>query len=131
HNVYRDVEINLILSNLITINLKSKLIQNETYKSIKAIGYEVVITRIAGRIIESDFVLLALGRSGNTKGINLDKIGVDYDPQRVLVTVNDNYHNTQENISAVGDVIGFPSLASSAFNQDRCADPYIIYGSCN
>ncbi|MDE4957295.1 FAD-dependent oxidoreductase, partial [Francisella tularensis subsp. holarctica] len=73
----------------------------------------------------------ALGRSGNTNGLHLDKIGVEYDPQRGIVKVNDNYQTTQENIYAVGDVIGFPSLASSAFNQGSFAATHIIDGSCN
>ncbi|MDE4945156.1 FAD-dependent oxidoreductase, partial [Francisella tularensis] len=76
-----------------------------------------VTTLNSGRSIESDSVWFALGRSGNTKGHNLDKIGVEYDPQRGLFKVNYNYQTTHENISAVGDVIGFPSIASSAFNQ--------------
>ncbi|MDE4988683.1 FAD-dependent oxidoreductase, partial [Francisella tularensis] len=71
----------------------------------------------SGRIIESEYVLFALGRSGNTNGLNLDKIGVEYDPQRVLVKVNDNYQTTQENIYAIFDVIGFHTQASSDFNK--------------
>ncbi|MDE4942948.1 NAD(P)(+) transhydrogenase, partial [Francisella tularensis subsp. holarctica] len=57
-------------------------------------------------------------------------IGVEYDPQRGLVKVNDHYQTTQENIYAVVYVIGFPSLASSDFNQGRFAATHIIDGSC-
>ncbi|API86638.1 Si-specific NAD(P)(+) transhydrogenase [Francisella uliginis] len=128
---FLDNEIIETLTNHFTVNQKIHLIHNETYKSIKAKGDKVITTLNSGRIIESDYVLFALGRAGNTEGLNLDKIGVEYNPQRGLVQVNDNYQTTQENIYAVGDVIGFPSLASSAFNQGRFAATHIIDGSCN
>lgn len=128
---FLDNEIIDTLTNHFTVNQKMNLMHNELYESIKAEGDKVITTLKSGRIIESDYVLFALGRSGNTEGLNLDEINVDYTPQRGLVQVNDNYQTTQENIYAVGDVIGFPSLASSAFNQGRFAATHIIDGSCN
>jgi NAD(P) transhydrogenase len=85
----------------------------------------------SGRIIESDYVLFALGRSGNIEGLNLDKAGIKYDANRGLINIEDNYQTSTPNIYAVGDVIGPPSLASAAFNQGRFAATHIIDGSCN
>ena len=128
---FLDNEIIDTLTHHFTVNQKINLMHNETYSSIKAEGDKILTTLNSGRIIESDYVLFALGRAGNTNGLNLDKIGVDFNPSRGLITVNDNYQTSLENIYAVGDVIGFPSLASSAFNQGRFAATHIIDGSCN
>ena len=128
---FLDNEIIETLTHHFTVNQRINLMHNETYKSIKAEGDKILTTLNSGRIIESDYVLFALGRAGNTDGLNLDKIGVEFNPARGLISVNDNYQTSLENIYAVGDVIGFPSLASSAFNQGRFAATHIIDGSCN
>ena len=128
---FLDDEIIKTLTQHFTVNQKINLINNETYKSIKSKGDKVITSLSSGRTIESDYVLFALGRAGNTDGMNLDKIGVDFDPSRGLMSVNENYQTSIDNIYAVGDVIGFPSLASSAFNQGRFAATHIVDGSCN
>ena len=128
---FLDNEIIDTLTHHFTVNQKINLMHNETYKSIKAEGDKVITTLESGRIIESDYVLFALGRAGNTNGLNLDQIGLEYNRKRGLINVNENYQTSLDNIYAVGDVIGFPSLASSAFNQGRFAATHIIDGSCN
>ncbi|MDE4961468.1 FAD-dependent oxidoreductase, partial [Francisella tularensis] len=65
-----DDEIIEKLTNHFTINQRINLIHNETYKSIKSRGDKVVTTLNSGIIIESDYVLFALGRSGNKNGLN-------------------------------------------------------------
>ncbi|QIV95983.1 NAD(P) transhydrogenase [Allofrancisella inopinata] len=128
---FLDDEIVENLTNHFCINQHIHLINNETYKSIQANDDYVTITLQSGRIIESDYVLFALGRSGNIEGLNLDKIGVQINPSRGQITVDDSYQTSVPNIYAVGDVIGPPSLASAAFNQGRFAATHIIDGSCN
>lgn len=128
---FLDDEITETLTHHLTVNQKINLMHNESYQSIVADGDKVFTTLNSGRIIESDYVLFALGRAGNTNSLNLDKIGMEYNSARGLINVNDNYQTSLENIYAVGDVIGFPSLASSAFNQGRFAATHIIDGSCN
>jgi NAD(P) transhydrogenase len=44
---------------------------------------------------------------------------------------NENYQTTQTHIYAVGDVIGFPSLASAAYDQGRFAATHLIMGKCD
>ena len=128
---FLDDEIIDTLTHHFKVNQRIQLMHNESYKSIKTSKDKVIVTLKSGRIIESDYFLFALGRTGNTKGLNLDKIGVDYDSTRGQIKVNDNYQTSVENIYAVGDIIGFPSLASAAFNQGRFASTHIIDGSCN
>jgi len=78
-----------------------------------------------GRVIESDMFLFAAGRCGNTKSLGLEEIGVETDA-RALIKVGDNYRTSVPHIWAAGDVIGFPSLASTSMDQGRAAVAHIF-----
>ena len=73
-----------------------------------------------GQQLEVDMFLFAAGRNGNTKALNLAKAGLVAE-RRELLAVNENYQTTVPNIYAVGDVIGFPALASTSMDQGRMA----------
>ncbi|HXN86022.1 MAG TPA: Si-specific NAD(P)(+) transhydrogenase [Candidatus Binataceae bacterium] len=80
----------------------------------------VKINLVSGKQIIADKVLRSIGRSGATSKLNLESAGVStYD--RGKVKVNDVYQCETPNIYAVGDVIGFPSLASTSKEQGRIA----------
>ena len=70
--------------------------------------------------LEVDMFLFAAGRNGNTKPLNLDKAGL-ISSKRELLKVNENYQTLVPHIYAVGDVIGFPALASTSMDQGRMA----------
>jgi len=70
--------------------------------------------------LNGDALLYAVGRSGNVDELNLPAAGIEADP-RGRITVDENYRTTQPHIYAVGDVIGFPSLASVSMEQGRIA----------
>ncbi len=70
--------------------------------------------------IFGDALLYAVGRQGNTDGLNLEAAGLEADP-RGRITVTNEYRTTQSHIFAVGDVIGFPQLASVSMEQGRIA----------
>ncbi|MBF0471826.1 MAG: Si-specific NAD(P)(+) transhydrogenase [Gammaproteobacteria bacterium] len=74
----------------------------------------------SGKQVRSDIVLVAAGRSGSTKTLNLAAAGVEETP-RHLIEVNDYYQSNQPHIYAAGDIIGFPSLASTSMEQGRQA----------
>ena len=74
----------------------------------------------SGRRIRADKVLISAGRAGNTAGLNLEEIGVGVTP-RGHVSVNERFQTTVSHIYAVGDVIGFPGLASTSMEQGRVA----------
>jgi len=57
--------------------------------------------------------------------MNLEKIGIEID-HRELIKVNEFYQTNQKHIYAVGDVVGFPGLASAAYSQGRFAAKHII-----
>jgi NAD(P) transhydrogenase len=73
------------------------------------------------RRIRSEMLLYAAGRVGATEELGLETIGVPTD-SRGRITVNPStFQTTQPHIYAAGDVIGFPSLASTSMEQGRIA----------
>jgi NAD(P) transhydrogenase len=73
-----------------------------------------------GRVLDADMVLFAAGRSGRTDALRLEAIGLGK-TDRGLIPVNDRYQTAIPHIYAAGDVIGFPSLASTSMDQGRVA----------
>jgi NAD(P) transhydrogenase len=61
-----------------------------------------------------------MGRNGATANLNLAAAGLTAD-QRGRIEVNGAYETSEEHIYAAGDVIGFPSLASTSREQGRIA----------
>ena len=74
----------------------------------------------SGKRLHADALLWCNGRSGNTARLNLDAIGLEAN-HRGQLEVDHHYQTKVENVYAVGDVIGWPSLASAAYNQGRSA----------
>ena len=74
----------------------------------------------SGKKITAEAVLYSIGRSGNTEDLNLEAVGLSAD-DRGRIKVNNSYQTKVPNIYAVGDVIGFPSLASTSMEQGRIA----------
>ncbi|MEP6619053.1 MAG: Si-specific NAD(P)(+) transhydrogenase [bacterium] len=80
----------------------------------------VAITTESGKRIVSDMVLFTVGRVGATMGLGLERAGIVAD-DRGRLTVDDCYRTTVKHIYAVGDVIGYPSLAATSGEQGRLA----------
>jgi len=70
--------------------------------------------------VVGDALLYAVGRQGNVDELNLPAAGLEAD-NRGRISVDADYHTKVPNIYAVGDVIGFPSLASVSMEQGRIA----------
>ena len=77
------------------------------------------ISRAIRRIV-GEALLYAVGRQGNVDELNLAAAGLESD-SRGRIKVDQEYRTTQPHIYAVGDVIGFPSLASVSMEQGRIA----------
>lgn len=74
----------------------------------------------SGKEIVTEKALYAIGRQGATDELGLDHVGIEPD-HRGRIKVNEHYQTKVPNIYAVGDVIGFPSLASTSMEQGRMA----------
>jgi NAD(P) transhydrogenase len=70
--------------------------------------------------VSGDALLYAVGRQGNVDDLNLAAAGIEAD-KRGRIAVDDHYQTKVEHIYAVGDVVGFPSLASVSMEQGRIA----------
>jgi NAD(P) transhydrogenase len=81
---------------------------------------KVAANLVSKKRIIGDALLYAVGRHGNIDGLNLAAAGVESD-DRGRIKVDANYATAQPHIFAVGDVIGFPSLASVSMEQGRIA----------
>jgi NAD(P) transhydrogenase len=74
----------------------------------------------SGKKVQGDMLLYAVGRQANGDLLRLEAAGLPVDP-RGKIKVNDSYQTDVPHIYAVGDVIGFPALASTSMEQGRLA----------
>jgi NAD(P) transhydrogenase len=81
---------------------------------------QVVANLESKKKITGDALLYAIGRQGNVDELNLAAAGLEAD-NRGRIAVDADYRTKQPHIYAVGDVIGFPSLASVSMEQGRIA----------
>jgi len=93
---------------------------NEEVESVEEAGTGVVANLQSKKKISGDALLYAIGRAGNVDELNLAAAGIEAD-SRGRIPVDAEFRTKQPNIFAVGDVIGFPSLASVSMEQGRLA----------
>jgi NAD(P) transhydrogenase len=87
----------------------------------------IVLHLKSGKRLKADIFLWANGRTGNTQNMGLETLGIQTD-SRGNIPVNDAYQTSVPHIYAVGDVVGFPSLASASYDQGRFAATHIVEG---
>jgi NAD(P) transhydrogenase len=80
----------------------------------------VVANLMSKKKVSGDALLYAIGRQGAIDDLNLAAAGLEAD-NRGRIAVNEHYQTKVEHIFAVGDVVGFPSLASVSMEQGRLA----------
>ncbi len=102
---------------------------NETYDTIEANDENVTIRLKSGKVIQTEFFLFANGRSGNSHNLGLKEIDLATN-NRGQIEINENYQTSIPHIYAVGDIVGYPSLASAAYDQGRFAATHIVHGEC-
>lgn len=78
----------------------------------------VILTLESGKRVVSESVLYAAGRIGATDGLNLSAVGLTAGTRGHL-TVDAKFRTEVPHIFAAGDVIGYPSLASTSASQGR------------
>jgi NAD(P) transhydrogenase len=100
---------------------RATLRQNEEVASVEETPEgKVAANLVSNKRINADALLYAVGRQGNVDKLDLALAGIESD-DRGRIKVDENYRTTQAHIFAVGDVIGFPSLASVSMEQGRIA----------
>jgi len=80
----------------------------------------VVANLMSKKRVSGDALLYAVGRQGNVDELNLAAAGLEAD-NRGRIPVDEHYQTKVEHIFAVGDVVGFPALASVSMEQGRIA----------
>jgi NAD(P) transhydrogenase len=103
---------------------------NEEYEKVEADDEGVTVYLKSNKKFRSDYLLWAQGRTGNSQNMGLENIGIEGNI-RGSIEVNSNFQTIIPHIYAVGDVIGYPSLASAAYDQGRFAATHIVHGKCD
>jgi NAD(P) transhydrogenase len=108
----------------LTYNMRDRRVTmrlNEEVESVEELADgRVAAMLVSNKRVMGDALLYAVGRQGNVDGLNLAAAGVTAD-ERGRIHVDADYRTAQPHIFAVGDVIGFPSLASVSMEQGRIA----------
>ena len=97
----------------------------EEFETIEGTDDGVILALKSGKQIKSDVLLWANGRSGNTDSLQLANAGLEAN-SRGQIVVGQSFQTQVPHIYAVGDVIGWPSLASAAYVQGRAAARNIV-----
>src|SRR5499427_1733971 len=105
-------------SNRATLHLGETVASVESYHDDH--GDHVRLLLKSGKQVVADKVLYSVGRRGATDTLRLETAGITADDKGRL-RVNEHYQTEVPHIYAVGDVIGFPSLASTSMEQGRLA----------
>ena len=119
---YLDREVVAILEREIT-RLGITILHDDRHTAIERIAGAPPRVRCTLRhagALEADALLYCVGRDGNTGGIGLELLGLvpnDYG----LLAVNEHFQTALPHVYAVGDVIGYPALASTSMEQGRQA----------
>jgi NAD(P) transhydrogenase len=93
----------------------------EEVESVEELPHNTVVANLESKKrVSGDALLYAVGRQGNVDDLNLGAAGLEAD-NRGRIAVDEHYQTKVEHIFAVGDVVGFPSLASVSMEQGRIA----------
>ena len=93
----------------------------EEVESVEELPLGTVVANLESKKrISGDALLFAVGRQGNVEDLNLSAAGLEAD-SRGRIPVDEHYQTKVEHIFAVGDVVGFPALASVSMEQGRIA----------
>ena len=91
----------------------------------QVVGCDVTDTGVtlhltSGKTLAADAVLVAAGRTSHSEALHPEAAGIVLG-KRGLIPVNAQFQTSVPHIYAVGDVIGFPALASTSAEQGRAA----------
>ena len=91
---------------------------NEEYERVEVDERSVTMHLKSGKRLKADALLWCNWRTGNTDSLALDRVELKAN-SRGQLEVDQSYRTAVDGIYAVGDVIGWPSLASASYDQGR------------
>ena len=93
----------------------------EEVESVEELPPDTVVANLESKKrVSGDALLYAVGRQGNVDDLDLAAAGLEAD-SRGRIAVDEHYCTKVDHIYAVGDVVGFPALASVSMEQGRIA----------
>jgi len=93
----------------------------EEVESVEELPPDTVVANLESKKrVSGDALLYAVGRQGNVDDLDLAAAGLEADG-RGRIAVDEHYRTKVDHIYAVGDVVGFPALASVSMEQGRIA----------
>lgn len=119
---YLDREMVTLLERAL-VGLHVDIFHDDRYERIECVPGHPARARCVtkqGRDLSADVLLYCVGRDGNTRDLGLDAIGLSANKYGLL-EVDENLRTRHSHIYAVGDIIGYPALASTAMEQGRRA----------
>lgn len=116
---FLDAEISQLLADELK-ELGVKLVFNDSVEKVEMKNGRCETFLKSGNVLISETHLYAAGRSGNVGKLRLENVGLAAN-NRGQLEVNEHYQTKIPHIYAAGDVIGFPSLASTSMEQGRLA----------
>lgn len=96
----------------------------ETVEFLRKEGGRAFARLAGGEDLSADCVLFCTGRIGNTKHLNLTAAGLAADADGLL-SHDATFRTHVPHLYAVGDVVGFPALASTAMMQGHVAAQHL------
>lgn len=104
-----------------------KLIFGQTVEKVeKEPSGRCRVTLQNGRVLTAEMVLFAAGRVGATDLLNLEACGLVADSRGRIKVDPETFQSSVPGIYAAGDVVGFPSLASTSMEQGRIAARHAV-----
>jgi NAD(P) transhydrogenase len=108
----------------VTFRFRETVASVERHPSTRTPGHRPPLGAVtvleSGKRIAADTVMYSAGRQGTADELDLDKAGLAAD-DRGRVQVDEHFRTCVPHVYAVGDVIGFPALASTSMEQGRLA----------
>lgn len=96
-----------------------RILYNATIEQVEKNSENFNVKLSTGETLTTGKVMLALGRSPNTDGLNLDKAGVECNSRHAII-VDDYMKTSADNIWAVGDVTDRIQLTPVAIHEAMC-----------
>jgi len=103
-----------------------KLVFGQTIEKVTCDGGRCHVELANGRQLSAEVILFAAGRTGATDMLNLAAAGLTTDSRQRLKVDPLTFQTAVPNIYAAGDVVGFPSLASTSMEQGRIAARHAV-----